>query len=100
MSIVIRNIEELFEQTNIQSDDLIHFRRPSAPGATKDYSIKVESFIELAAQGIIPFTLTTIGTSGEATYDTETRILNIPQYSGGSSGVSESKSIAYSIALG
>ena len=44
MSLVIRNIEQLFQQLNLNSTDLIMFRRPSALGPTKDYAITVGDF--------------------------------------------------------
>lgn len=46
MSLIIRTIQQLFQQFSLLPTDLLIFRRPTAIGSTKDYKVTVEDFTE------------------------------------------------------
>lgn len=45
MSLIIRTIEQLFQQYNLLATDLLIFRRPTAIGPSKEYKITLEDFL-------------------------------------------------------
>jgi hypothetical protein len=47
MSLVIRNIEQLFLQHGLLATDLLIFRRPTASASRKDYKITVADFVSI-----------------------------------------------------
>lgn len=113
MGVIIRNIEQLFEQLNIVSTDLLLFRRPTAPGPTKDYSITAQNLVTAIAAIVPPgedgksVELQNNGTHiqwrlvGDPTWIDLVSLDDItgPQGPPGSAG-NDSKIIAYAIALG
>jgi len=65
MPIIIRNTEQLYQQLGLLPTDLFHFRRPTATGGQKDYSISVTDLINAIATSIGGATVDTVHFKGD-----------------------------------